>query len=65
MARLCTQMNPLLQEYVLKRLYQWKIFSIVDILMEDPEKLVNITKLSYKVSINQLIIIAFVFIYIY
>ncbi|XP_021916044.1 DNA repair protein RAD51 homolog 4 isoform X4 [Zootermopsis nevadensis] len=48
MARLCTQMNPLLEERVLKRLHQRKIFTIVDILQENADKLIQITKLSYK-----------------
>ncbi|PSN31350.1 hypothetical protein C0J52_18958 [Blattella germanica] len=50
MARLCTQMNSLLQETVLKRLQQWNVFTVVDLLQEDSEKLVQITKLSYKSS---------------
>lgn len=52
MARLCTQMNPLLEERVLKRLHQRKIFTIVDILQENADKLIQITKLSYKVGID-------------
>jgi predicted transcriptional regulator len=45
-------MNPLLEECILKRLHQRKIFTIVDILQEKPEKLIQITKLSYKVGID-------------
>lgn len=52
MARLCTQMNPLLEEDVLKSLHQREICTVVDILQESPDKLIKITKLSFKVRIS-------------
>jgi hypothetical protein len=52
MARLCTQMIPLLDEDVLKSLHQREIRTVVDILKERPDKLSKITKLSFKVCIN-------------
>jgi hypothetical protein len=52
MARLCAQMNPLLDERILKKLQERKIFTTVDILQEDPENLIEITKLSYKVGMH-------------
>ncbi|PNF36887.1 DNA repair protein RAD51-like protein 4 [Cryptotermes secundus] len=48
MARLCTQMSPLLDECVLERLHQKRIFTVLDILQESPEKLIQITKLPFK-----------------
>lgn len=51
MARLCTQMSPLLDEDVLKSLHQREICTVVDILQERPDKLIKITKLSFKVRI--------------
>lgn len=48
MARLCTQMSPLLDECILERLHKKKIFTILDILQESPEKLIQITKLPFK-----------------
>jgi hypothetical protein len=44
-------MSPLLEERILERLHQRKIFTVVDILQESPEKLIHITKLSFKVGI--------------
>jgi hypothetical protein len=52
MARLCTQMSPLLNDYILERLYKKKIFTVLDILQESPEKLIEITKLPFKVGIK-------------
>lgn len=52
MARLCTQMSPLLDECILERLHQKNIFTVLDILQESPEKLIQITKLPFKVGIN-------------
>ncbi|XP_069701865.1 DNA repair protein RAD51 homolog 4 isoform X4 [Periplaneta americana] len=48
MARLCTQMSPLLQENILDKLHCRKIFTVIDILQENTEKLVEITKLPYR-----------------
>jgi hypothetical protein len=53
MARLCTQMSPLLDEDVLKSLHQREICTVVDILQERPDKLIKITKLSFKVRISE------------
>jgi hypothetical protein len=52
MARLCTQMIPLLDEDVWKSLHQREIRTVVDILKERPDKLIKITKLSFKVRIS-------------
>ena len=54
MARLCTQMSPLLEDDVLKSLLQREICTVVDILQERPDKLIKITKLSFKVRISGL-----------
>jgi hypothetical protein len=45
-------MNPLLEEDVLKSLHQREICTVVDILQESPDKLIKITKLSFKVRIS-------------
>jgi hypothetical protein len=45
-------MSPLLDECILERLHKKKIFTVLDILQESPEKLIQITKLPFKVSIN-------------
>jgi hypothetical protein len=52
MARLCTQMSPLLDECILERLHKKRLFTVLGILQESPEKLVQITRLSFKVGIN-------------
>jgi predicted transcriptional regulator len=45
-------MSPLLDDCILERLHKKKIFTVLDILQESPEKLIEITKLPYKVGIN-------------
>jgi hypothetical protein len=45
-------MSPLLDECILERLHQKNIFTVLDILQESPEKLIQITKLPFKVGIN-------------
>lgn len=51
MARLCTQMSPLLDDCILERLHKKRIFTVLDILEESPEKLIEITRLPFKVGI--------------
>ncbi|XP_063238672.1 DNA repair protein RAD51 homolog 4-like [Bacillus rossius redtenbacheri] len=48
MARLCSDVCSLLNDALIKKLFQHKIFTVVDVLEEDSEKLVQILKLSYK-----------------
>ena len=47
-------MSPLLEDDVLKSLLQREICTVVDILQERPDKLIKITKLSFKVRISGL-----------
>lgn len=46
-------MSPFLEEEVLKSLHQKEICTVVDILQESPDKLIKITKLSFKVRISE------------
>jgi len=46
-------MSPLLDEDVLKSLHQREICTVVDILQARPDKLIKITKLSFKVRISE------------
>jgi hypothetical protein len=45
-------MSPILEECILERLHQKKMFTVLDVVQESPEKLVQITKLPFKVGIN-------------
>lgn len=46
-------MSPLLDEAVLKSLHQREICTVVDVLQERPDKLIKVTKLSFKVCISE------------
>jgi hypothetical protein len=44
-------MSPLLDDCILERLHKKRIFTVLDILEESPEKLIEITRLPFKVGI--------------
>lgn len=52
MVRLSTHMNALLTIEILGKLNARRIFTVLDFIQEDPEKLVPTTKLSYKEILN-------------